>query len=90
MEGRSNGGAGIARRGDNNRQIAVLAGLQPRQCSGQEARTDILERRRRPMEQLQHMVTVAQWPQRHRKVERLTTDRWQGCLQSITGEERCQ
>ena len=90
MEGRCNRGTGITGGGDDNRQIAALAGLQLRQRTGQEARTDVLERRRRPMEQLQHMVNVAQRAQRYREVERFAADRRKRGLQCVTSKERCQ
>ena len=42
MEGRGNGRAGIAGGGDDDGQVTVLAGLQPRQRTGQETRTNVL------------------------------------------------
>ena len=90
MEGRRNGGTGIAGGGNNNRQITVAARLQPRQRTGQEARADVLERRGRSMEQLQHMVTIAERAQRDREVEGLAADRRQRAFQRIAGKERRQ
>ncbi|KAG1075660.1 hypothetical protein G6F40_017390 [Rhizopus arrhizus] len=90
MERRCHRCTGITGCGNDNRQVAALARLQPRQRTSEEARTDVLERRRRPMEQLQHVVTAAERAQRHREVERFAADRRKRGLKCVASKERCQ
>ncbi len=56
VKGRRDGAAGVARRGDEDRQRARIAGASQRALHErrQEARADVLERGGRPVKQLEH------------------------------------
>ena len=91
VECRGYGRTGIAGRRHQDRQRRVLVAAYTRHAGGQEARTEILECHRGPVEQLQHVVVRrTQWAQRRREIERLPADRRQFACQRITGEERRQ
>lgn len=75
MECRGHGSAGIAGGGDQNGERAVFGATQAGQAGGKKARTEILERGGRPMEQLQRVI--AGRSQRHQwclEVERFGAD----------------
>ena len=62
--------ARIAGRGDDDRRVRCVAGPQPRQRAGEEARCVILERCGRPVEEFESMVAAA-GERAKRRIERV-------------------
>ncbi|MNV95176.1 hypothetical protein D3C71_1900410 [compost metagenome] len=91
MKGCGDGRPGVARGRHHDHQWSLAALLQARKTRREEARTEILERRRRPMEQLEHMIIGgrqgAQW---RIEVEGLLAQFGQRSLQGIVMEIRGQ
>ena len=74
MEGCGNRTAGVAGRGDQDRDRAVRLVRQARQAGGQETRTEVLERGGRAVEQLQGRHARLDRHDRRREVEGLAHD----------------
>jgi len=91
MEGSGHRRAGIARGRHHDRQRALAPLLQPGKTGRKEARTEIRERRRGAMEQLQHMVIGGcQRAQRRIEIEGLRAEFGQHRFQGIVLEVRCK
>ena len=83
--------AGVTRSRDQDGQRRRRVTLEPAQARRKKSGADILERRRRPVEQLQQLRIAAgrvQWRQGQRKVQGLGDNRGQLVLQRRALEER--
>ena len=88
---RSHGRAGIAGGGHDDGQRFFFVAAQSPHAGGEKSRTEILERRRRPVKEFERIVVLrCQSPQRRVEGERFGANRIEMIRQCVVREKRTQ